>query len=95
MKKHPVQCMFGIRQPNEEQKKSLSEAKPAAEYAVEADIDMDNLVTDTKAGLKKNLVSMTKKLDEVNRKMHKNILSGNKDFNKKTPEFQKALEKAQ
>ena len=27
--------------------------------------------------------------------MHKNVLSGTKDFNKKTPEFAQALEKAQ
>lgn len=57
---------------------------------------MNNLEEDTEGEgqLKKNLVSKTK-LRKLNRKQHKNNLSGKKDFNKKTPEFLKALEKAQ
>ena len=56
---------------------------------------MNNLEQDTEGeGQKKNLVSQTK-LSKVNRRMKKSKLSGKKDFNKKTPEFLKALEKAQ
>lgn len=48
---------------------------------------MNNLKLDKEAGQKKNLISLTKKLSEVNKKMFKNKASGRKDFNKKTPEF--------
>ena len=37
---------------------------------------------------------MTKSMEKVNKPMVKNSLSGNKNFNEKTPEFNKALEKA-
>jgi hypothetical protein len=62
---------------------------------VEEDIDMNHLEEDEHAGMKKNLVSLTRKLKDINREMHKNVMSGKKDFNKKTPEFMKALENAQ
>jgi len=39
---------------------------------VEADIDINHLEENKKAGMPKNLVSLTKKLSEINRKMHKN-----------------------
>ena len=39
-------------------------------------------------------ISLTKSLKKVNKPMVKNNLSGKKNFNEKTPEFKKALEKA-